>query len=277
MPSIYAHRLFGEALFESLSPALQETVEKNRALFSMGLHGPDLLFFYKPLWKTDLGKMGNALHYYTGSQILRIMLDRTRSLPPEDRSAALAYTLGMACHYLLDSACHPYVERLVKADKATHCTIEGELELWLIAREGGEPLKTDPVSHLADLSEEDYRIIAAHYAALSRLIYPDAPLKALPREIASAHRTLLWMNHVFSSPSRLIRAFAHTGLFLAGGYDQRKGLVYHREPDPAFDGCSAQLYALLQGALTDAPAHLQALAEDPAAVEAPIWSSTFEG
>ncbi|MBQ7353895.1 MAG: zinc dependent phospholipase C family protein [Clostridia bacterium] len=260
MPAIYAHRVFGEAVINTLSPTLVDPLMDHLPLFQMGLHGPDLLFYYQPFFKTPLGALGNLLHRCTGRQVIETMLEVTRRLPEEDRDAGLAYTLGFACHYLLDSACHPYVEQLVKSGKAPHCTIEGEFDLWLIHGEGKIPTETDPVSHLAELSAADCAVIATYFAALSHLVYPEAPLKERPRKIVSAYRMLMRLSHIFSSRYGALRGFAHAGLFLTGGHEERKGLVYKKAHDPAFEGCCAQLFSLMEGAVWEAPALLSSVA-----------------
>lgn len=260
MPAIYAHRVFGEKVLSALSPALADKLSDHLPLFQMGLHGPDLLFYYKPFYKTPLGRLGTLLHSCTGRQVIDTMLEVTAKLPEEEQDAGFAYTLGFACHYLLDSACHPYVNQLVKAGKAPHCTVEGEFDLWLIEKEGKSPLKTDPVSHLAELSPADCAVIAPYYAALSHLVYPDAPLKERPGQILSAYRMLMRLNHIFASRFAIARGFAHTGLFLTGSHEERKGLVYKRACDPSFEGCNAQLLSLLEQAAEETPALLNAVA-----------------
>ncbi len=260
MPAIYAHRVFGEAVINTLSPTLADKLLDHLPLFQMGLHGPDLLFYYQPFFKTPMGALGNLLHGCTGQRVLQIMLEVTDRLLEEERDAGLAYTLGFACHYLLDSACHPYVEQLVKSGKAPHCTVEGEFDLWLIRGEGKIPTEIDPVSHLSELTPADCAVIAPYFAALSHLVYPDAPLKERPRQIVSAHRMLMRLSRIFSSRHAAVRGFAHTGLFLTGNYEERKGLVYKSFPDPAFEGCCTQLFSLMEGTVWEAPALLTAVA-----------------
>ena len=259
MPSNYAHRVFGDAVYSELSPSLTEQLHPNLPLFRLGLHGPDLLFYYQPFRKTLLGKMGSGLHHFTGKEVIGCLLEATQSLPEEQREAAMAYTLGYVCHYLLDSACHPYVERLEKAGKANHIAIEGEFDLWLIVEDGGTPFATDPMSHLTGLIPEDFEVLASLYAALSKLPYPEAPLKGRPDQMLSAYRWMVLTNRCFSSPHWWMRAVAHAGLYLSGGYEKRKGAIFKKAPDPAFDGCSRQLYALLMDAATEAPAVLEAV------------------
>lgn len=259
MPAVYAHRIYGDAVYSALSPTLMKRLEPYLPLFRLGLHGPDLLFYYQPFRKTSLGKMGSGLHRFTGREVIGCMLETVSALPEAQQEAGMAYTLGFVCHYLLDSACHPYVHRLEKAGKANHCAIEGEFDLWLIVEEGGMPFTTDPVSHLSGLIPEDFQVIAAMFAALSKLSYPEAPLKELPEHIASTYRWMIFINHMFSSPHAWKRAIAGAALMLTGTYEKRKGVLYKKAPDSTFDGCNNQLYSLLMDAATEAPAILEAV------------------
>ncbi len=74
----------------------------------MGLHGPDLLFYYHAAKSNPVSALGNAMHEEPG----RVFFERARGVVHEakDRDAALAYALGFVCHFALDSTCHPYVE-----------------------------------------------------------------------------------------------------------------------------------------------------------------------
>ena len=166
MPSNYAHRIYGDAVYSALSPSLMQRIEPYMPLFQLGLHGSDLLFYYQPFRKTPLGRMGSGLHHFSGRAVIGCLLEAVDDLPEEQQDAGMAYVLGFVCHYLLDSACRPYVDRLEAAGKANHLAIEGEFDLWLIVEEGGTPFTTDPVSHLTGLLPEDFEILAA--AVLSR-------------------------------------------------------------------------------------------------------------
>lgn len=41
MPSTYAHYRFGRDVLSGLPPALQGIIQDHRALYDLGLHGPD--------------------------------------------------------------------------------------------------------------------------------------------------------------------------------------------------------------------------------------------
>ena len=51
MPTTYAHYKFGNEVMSALPRPLQNSIENNRELFDVGVHGPDLLFYYKALTK----------------------------------------------------------------------------------------------------------------------------------------------------------------------------------------------------------------------------------
>ena len=109
MPSTYAHRRFGANVLDHLPAPLREKLEAHRELYDIGLHGPDVLFYYHAEKSTPVAALGNAMHDEPG----RTFFDRARRVVHEeaDRKAALAYALGFVCHFALDSTCHPFVEQ----------------------------------------------------------------------------------------------------------------------------------------------------------------------
>lgn len=54
MPAFYAHARFGNDVLAKLRGEIKEVCVKNYSEFSLGLQGPDYLFFYKPLSKIEL-------------------------------------------------------------------------------------------------------------------------------------------------------------------------------------------------------------------------------
>ena len=49
MPSTYAHYRMGQQVRSMLDGNEKKIVEKYPQLYLIGLHGPDILFYYKPL------------------------------------------------------------------------------------------------------------------------------------------------------------------------------------------------------------------------------------
>ena len=108
MPSTYAHRRFGADVLVQLPRELREKITPYRPLYDMGLHGPDLMFYYRALQSNPVNRLGNAMHEQPG----RVFFTRARGVvnKAKNRDAALAYVLGFLCHFALDSTCHPKSE-----------------------------------------------------------------------------------------------------------------------------------------------------------------------
>ena len=89
MPSTYAHRRFGTNVLEHLPDELRAQLEQNRELYDIGLHGPDLLFYYHAASSNPVSALGNAMHDKPG----RVFFDRARGVVKAagDRDAVLAY------------------------------------------------------------------------------------------------------------------------------------------------------------------------------------------
>ena len=234
MPSTYAHRRFGADVLQQLPAALQDQIGKNRALFDVGLHGPDLLFYYHAEKSTPVAALGNAMHDEPG----RTFFDRARRVVHEeaDREAALAYALGFVCHFALDSTCHPFVEQFTRESGVTHCEIETEFDNMLLRRDGHDPLKFFTASHIHP-SEKNAGIIAPFYEGISE----QTALEAL-KGMISVHRLLQASNPVK-------RWVVLTGMKVVGKYDMLHGLVANPQPNPKCVKSGKQLEALYAKAL----------------------------
>lgn len=139
MPSTYAHRRFGADVLALLPDGLRATLEQHRELYDIGLHGPDLMFYYKALQSNPVNRLGNAMHEQKGE----VFFTRARTVVENapDKDAALAYALGFVCHFALDSTCHPYVEAYVRESGVGHCEIETEFDNALMREDGLDPHK----------------------------------------------------------------------------------------------------------------------------------------
>lgn len=138
MPSTYAHRRFGADVLVQLPRELREKITPYRPLYDMGLHGPDLMFYYRALQSNPVNRLGNAMHEQPG----RVFFTRARGVvnTARNKNAALAYALGFVCHFALDSTCHPYVERYTRESGVSHCEIETEFDNQLMREDGLDPM-----------------------------------------------------------------------------------------------------------------------------------------
>lgn len=66
MPSTYAHYRFGEDIKRQLYGREKLIIEKYQDLFEIGLHGPDILFYYKPLKGNKINEVGYKTHEKSG-------------------------------------------------------------------------------------------------------------------------------------------------------------------------------------------------------------------
>lgn len=111
MPGFVTHYIFGRETYRKLKCNPQKrNLYYNRAAYALGLQGPDLFFFYLPsyaLYRTNLGSIAHTQEtraFFTG-----LIESYYRITNSADRGIAEAYLTGFLGHYLLDTACHPYI------------------------------------------------------------------------------------------------------------------------------------------------------------------------
>lgn len=234
MPSTYAHRRFGANVLDHLPAPLREKLKAHRELYDIGLHGPDVLFYYHAAKSTPVAALGNAMHDEPG----RKFFDRARRVVHEeaDREAALAYALGYVCHFALDSTCHPFVERFTRESGVSHCEIETEFDNMLLRRDGHDPMKFFTASHIRP-SAENARVIAPFYEGITE----QTALEAL-KGMITVHKLLQASNPVK-------RWVVLTGMKVVGKYDAMHGLVTNPQPNPQCTESNRKLDALYAKAL----------------------------
>lgn len=136
MPATYAHDRFGAMAFASLPQDVKRTVQRFRQLYDVGLQGPDLFFYYQPMFRTRMGTLGHKYHRCTGRTFFETAAARLREAPSE---GAKAYLFGVLGHFALDSACHPEIRRIAKEGKIGHTELETEFDRHLLTLDGKEP------------------------------------------------------------------------------------------------------------------------------------------
>lgn len=72
MPSTYAHFRFGQQVYHRLPEKLRSQIQPYKNLFDIGLHGPDLLFYYRPLISNRINRIGYAMHNKSGYAVFPI-------------------------------------------------------------------------------------------------------------------------------------------------------------------------------------------------------------
>ena len=146
MPTTYSHYRFGKEVYTKLTPAQKAIIDPYRGLFDLGLHGPDLLFYYHPFSKNQINQTGVAIHERPGIAFFLPAASRWRGC--RHKKAALAYLYGVLCHFALDSTCHPYVEAAVRRTGISHSEIEAEMDRRNMEKDSYNPLTHRPANHL---------------------------------------------------------------------------------------------------------------------------------
>ena len=106
MPTTYTHDLFGKKVYRQLPEEIRKVIRENGNLF---LDRPfmDRIFCFmtcsikrSAVWERKCTRYLQLRFFLRGMSIVRRTGDER----------LLAYLLGFACHYLLDSSCHPFVD-----------------------------------------------------------------------------------------------------------------------------------------------------------------------
>ncbi|MFP4456943.1 MAG: zinc dependent phospholipase C family protein [Clostridia bacterium] len=147
MPDTYTHYTFGQKVLSNLDKPYQEIVLENIDIFNVGLQGPDILFYYKPLVMNWVNQVGYRMHNKSAAPFFT----RAKSVIKisEDKDLAKAYIAGFICHFYLDSECHPYIHYLTdNFETLSHSEIETEFDRRLLIEDGHDPINYRVAEHL---------------------------------------------------------------------------------------------------------------------------------
>ena len=120
MPDIIVHTHMGQEVYDRLGLTV------DRDVFAFGLLGPDPFLFYRcfiPPFVHRVNRYSSVMHREHTGDFLIELAQRSRKNPE-----LFAYLAGFLCHYALDSATHPYINRKAKNDIAMHIAIEHRLD-----------------------------------------------------------------------------------------------------------------------------------------------------
>jgi len=175
MPTTYAHYRFGCDCIETLPENLKEVIHKNRELFDMGVHGPDIFFY--DLRHSDVVKYGNGMH----NQPAREFFDRAIKVYKEndnDKQAMMSYLLGFLSHFALDSTCHGYIDRKKEVSGISHNKIESEYDGHLM-RLDGKPVNQVNRAESLKPSKDRAAIIARFFPFDEKVMYRTTKMQQL--------------------------------------------------------------------------------------------------
>ncbi len=259
MPSTYAHRRFGADVLNALDPETASLVT-DRRLYDIGLHGPDVLFYYDVMHPGPVRERGMTLHDLTGAEVLFPSRRQVKGLDPE---MVRSYLMGFLCHYVLDSECHPYIHT-VEGRGITHTRIEGDLDRQLLTEDGLDPR---------------YEMLASHIFPSKRYADVLAAVMGVTSEEALQALYDMVSNNELLVTGPIRRAFVKHTIRKHGAYDLIGGMLLTRKPDPECTESTAKLREMYDDCVRKAAGLMPLLikrSEDPASpVEG--FGRTFSG
>ena len=237
MPSTYAHYKFGEQLRRQLSGHAAGVVEEHLPLYYIGLHGPDLLFYYKPLVNNPVSTLGFGMHNQPASDFFgnAAHIIRDISATPYENTAAIAWLLGFICHFALDSTCHGYIENKSRTCNVTHTEIEVEFDRYLMLKDGLDPVRHPLAGHI-EATRDNARIIQPFLTPLTT------------EQIYKAMKSIIFYQKLLRVPHAWKRLFMDTLLRLSGNYTKMHGLMLRPQGIPECQDSSLRLEKLMNRA-----------------------------
>ena len=220
MPATYAHYKFGQEVRKDLPEKENKIVEEFPELFMIGLHGPDIFFYYKPFSKNKVRQIGHEMHKRAGKEFFASAVEVVRV--HRENHAYLAYLYGFICHFALDIACHGYVDEKIAKSGISHTEIEAEFDRMLMVKDGHDPIRYKPTGHIVP-SLENAEIIQA--------FFEDAD----STQVLGTLKGMVTYLNLLVAPSKGKRFLINTILKLTGNYKELHGLMinYLANPDCA--------------------------------------------
>ena len=216
MPASYTHAVYGEMVLNKLDPETKKRITPYLDLYNIGLHGPDILFFYKPVQSNPVKKLGYDMHNLPAREFFEQA--RKKITESSDPDAALAYILGFINHFVLDSLCHPFIYQHQDETGLSHSEIESEWDRELMVRQGKDPIRSRTTGHLHP-SQAVCQVIAPFF-------------DVQPQQINEALKTMIWLLNMFVAPGKLKRGFILSVMQLVGMRKSQGGLIFNYEPNP---------------------------------------------
>ncbi len=184
MPAATTHVEFSKDVYEGLPAAIREKIT-NLHMYWLGSQGPDVLFFSRAsVLPGSLKRYGGQMHDEKVLDVISFFEDYAKDDPD-----LYSYFCGYLCHYSLDSLAHPLINAVARHVHETegvhegeaHVTMEGDIDVWLLAQRG-KAIKDYDVYRYLKTSAADRKKLGAMYAAMFRSVFDlDFPEKDFAR------------------------------------------------------------------------------------------------
>lgn len=235
MPSTYAHYRYGVQLLPNLPADIRRTIGRFRRMYDVGLHGPDIFFYYLPITSTGYD-LGHKYHFQSGRDFFQRVCRMTRL---DGSESARAYLYGLLGHYALDSACHSFIREQSQSDPTAHVRMEAEFDRYLLEKDGKIPACSQDLSPHIQLSPGECETVAKFYPGAT------AP------EVRGGVRGMAFITRLLSLPEGKRRSLLQGGARLLS--KKMSGMIIPTQPDPTCACYDEELMALYENAVTAYP------------------------
>ena len=112
MPDIITHYIFGLDTVQNIKHSpLYPCLKEHKDLFSIGLQGPDPIYYHHLRKKDNKAYIAGKMHTEKTGDFLVSALCQIKKydMNSKEFNEGLSYLSGFICHYILDSMAHPYV------------------------------------------------------------------------------------------------------------------------------------------------------------------------
>ncbi len=234
MASTYAHYKFGQEVLSSLPDHIKSIISQGKQLYDIGLHGPDILFYHKPLKSNEIKDFGHELHKIKAGEILTSFAEILKENPSAEKTA---YIFGFISHFALDSSIHRYVEDAIAPNGLSHTEIETGFEYFLLDKDGHDPTSKKLTSHIISSSQNAENI---------KCFYPKVTLKEMKKSLKSIH----FYHNLYTAPKNPKRAVIVNALKLLGLYESYGGVIMPKSLNEKQEKINQTLYFKYQKAVS---------------------------
>jgi len=237
MPSHYAHYYFGNQVLKSTTKGIKDIINTNGNTidsFMIGLHGPDILFFYKAHSKNPINIEGTKIHNEKGKVFLSHAINYVKLNPTNEN---ISYLLGFMCHFMLDTACHPLVKKHMALTNLSHSRIETEFDSFIIRNLNKDPLFINQLPHINDNLDLG-KIIAPFYKTPT------------PEEINNSIKRMVNILNIVTSKNPVERIMAKAVLKAGKQYNKHGGMIVKKKPLSATASSNMELFDKLNEIIT---------------------------
>ena len=220
MPASITHELIAREALERLSPSAKEIIYNAPAYYYLGAHGPDLFFFYRPVFGREFN-LGRLLHRSRIFDWFTALLTTLPRHTGSDFEQCLAYALGFCTHLAADVAFHPFVYNFlaeIDAPKLTHQEIENDWDVYFLKKHTGQsPQRYRFPFDMREIADAGvlYRYVSEAAVHIGRDLSPSAF-----RRMCKLFR--VYLDHSHTRGARVLSLFGMAELYP------------REEPDPAY-------------------------------------------